>query len=872
VSQALDAGGAGLTASEARDRLARSGPNVVSRQPRPPVWRRTLRALRDPLVLVLLAAAVLTTATGDVPDTVVILLVVVVNTSVAVWQEFRADRAVSALSQMAAPTTRVLRDGRPQVVPAAEVVPGDVVLLGEGDIVPADGQVLSTAALRVDESALTGESVAVDKSDGAIADDAGLVWAGTTVVHGRGRVRITATGDDSALGRIARMLQVPSTATPMQRRMSQLSAILAAAVLVLCGVVLLLGLLRGQPLELMVLTAISLAVAAVPESLPVVVSLSLALAARRMARRNAIARDLAAVETLGSVTVLATDKTGTLTEGRMSVEEVWPAPGVDVRRLLRAVVLCNDAHLDDRAGHMGDPTEVALLLAARAGGVTHEQLEQDFPRVAEAPFDSVSKTMTTVHAARDGRRLVVVKGAPEALLVGRRLDDGAAAVEAGTRAARLAERGYRVLAVAEAPADEDDHGGLLTLLGLVALHDPPRGAARSTIAACRSAGIRPVLVTGDHAATAAAIAAHVGIGPGPAIDLGTLGGRGVSDVADRAVLARATPAQKLDAVRAWQAGGQVVAMTGDGVNDGPALRRADIGVAMGRRGTEVARQAADLVLADDDLGTVVAAVEEGRRVYANVRRFLLYGLSGGAAEILVMLAGPAIGIALPLLPAQILWVNLLTHSLAGTALGAEPAEAGSMTRPPRNPAEGVLGGGLWWRILLVATGVAALSLAAGSAVGGPEPVLRSTVLVTLGAGQLGVALGAGVGAARGGDRNVALPLTVVAAALLLALAVLAPPLQALLGTAAVPAPAWWAAAATGLAGWLAARLLTGGRHHATRRSDPVAAAERQEEGVRRPGDECRAQGEPRPPALAGEPHVLAEEAGDRGGDRDDRGP
>jgi Ca2+-transporting ATPase len=811
VSEALAAGAAGLTTSEARERFARNGPNVVSRQPRPPVWRRTVRALRDPLVLVLLSAAVLTTVTGDVPDTVVILLVVVVNTSVAVWQEIRADRAVSALSEMAAPTTRVLRDGRPQVVPAAEVVPGDVVLLGEGDVVPADGQVLSTAALRLDESALTGESVAVDKVHGALADDAGRVWAGTTVVHGRGRVLVTATGDDSTLGRIARMLQVPSTATPMQRRMSQLSAILAAAVLVLCGVVLLLGLLRGQPLELMVLTAISLAVAAVPESLPVVVSLSLALAARRMARRNAIARDLAAVETLGSVTVLATDKTGTLTEGRMSVEEVWPAPGVDVRRLLRAVVLCNDAHLDDRAGHMGDPTEVALLLAARSGGVTRDEVDRDFPRVAEVPFDSVSKTMTTVHATPEGRRIAVLKGAPEALLVGHRPGDGAAAAEAGLRAARLADRGYRVLAVAEAPADEDDAGGRLTLLGLVALHDPPREAARRTIAACRSAGIRPVLVTGDHAATAAAIAAHVGIGPGPAVDLSTLGGCSVPDVADRAVFARATPAQKLDAVRAWQAGGHVVAMTGDGVNDGPALRSADIGVAMGQRGTEVARQAADLVLADDDLGTVVAAVEEGRRVYANVRRFLLYGLSGGAAEILVMLAGPAVGIALPLLPAQILWVNLLTHSLAGTALGAEPAEAGSMTRPPRNPAEGVLGGGLWWRILLVAAGVAMFSLAAGVAVGGAGPALRSAVLVTLGAGQLGVALGAGVRRTRGGPGNRALPATVAAAAVLLAAAVLAPPLQALLGTAVPPATGWWWAGASGVAGFLAARRLTGRR-------------------------------------------------------------
>jgi Ca2+-transporting ATPase len=803
----------GLTGDEAAERLRRYGPNLVSRPPRRPLLGRVVRSLREPLVLVLLAAAVLTTLTGDLPDTVVILLVVAVNTTVAVWQEVRADRAVTALSSLAAPTTHVVRDGRRQQVPAADVVPGDVVALAEGDIVPADGLLLVAEGLRADEAALTGESVAVDKQvtgDGGGA--AGTVSAGTTVVHGRGRALVTATGDESTLGRIARMLDVPPVATPMQRRMAQLSTSLAAVVLVGCGLVVGLGLLRGQPLELMLLTGISLAVAAVPESLPVVVTLSLALAARRMARRRAIVRNLAAVETLGSVTLLATDKTGTLTEGSMAVERLWCAPGTDETALLRAVVLCNDARLDggDGAAHIGDPTEVALLVAARRRGVEREDLAAELPRVAETPFDSSTKLMTTVHATADGHRRAVTKGAPESLLrpAGPLEDDDPVREEAVRRAHALAEEGYRVLAVAEGRQP-----GRQRLLGLVALHDPPRAAAGATVRACATAGIRPVLVTGDHPATAAAIAGRVGIpaGSGEVVDLAALAASGsdVEDVLGSSVLARATPGQKVDAVVGWQSAGEVVAMTGDGVNDGPALRRADIGVAMGGRGTEVARQAADLVLADDELGTVVSAVEEGRRVYANVRRFLLYGLSGGVAELLVMLAGPFVGIALPLLPAQILWVNLLTHSLAGTALGAEPVEAGTMTRPPRDPAEGVLGGGLWWRIGVVAVVLAAVSLLGGVGLarsgGYGLDVVRSTVLVALGAGQLGVALGAGARAARDGDRNPALLLTVLAAAALLAAAVLLPPLQQLLGTAPVPAEAWALGAVAAATGWGCAR-------------------------------------------------------------------
>ncbi len=798
VTAAATADPEGLGSAEADRLLRQHGPNALTELPRRPVWRRAARSLREPLVLVLLAAMVLTVVTRDLPDTLVILLVVLVNTGVSVWQEIRSDRAVDALNDMAAPTSRVVRDGREQAVQATVLVPGDLVVLGEGDVVPADALLVSAVGLRLDEAALTGESVPVDRETGE------PVLAGTTVVHGRGRALVTATGDASTLGRIAALMAGPKVATPMQRRMAQLSVVIAAVVVALSGLVLLIGLLRGQDLGTMLLTAVSLAVAAVPESLPVVVSLSLALAARRMARRHAVVRDLAAVETLGSVTVLATDKTGTLTEGSMTVDRTWVVAGVDEEDLLRAGVLCNDAVLGTVDEPLGDPTEVALLVAARSAGLEASEVSRGLRRVDEVPFDSRTKTMTTVHARQGVANLVVVKGAPEAVLSDPRLVATRSTREAERTASTWSGEGLRVLALAHGDSRR------LHLIGLVALLDPPREAAGRTVAACRAAGIRLVLVTGDHPATAAAVAARVGFDDGPSVDLAARGDEPLADVIDHTVLARATPEDKVEAVRLWQEQGHVVAMTGDGVNDGPALRRADIGVAMGRRGTEVARQSADLVLTDDDIGTVVDAVEEGRRVYANVRRFLLYGLSGGAAEVLVMLAGPFLGLALPLLPAQILWVNLVTHSLAGTALGAEPAEPGSMRRPPRDPAEGVLGDGLWWRISLLALVIGGFALASGVVVAASAEldVVRSTILVTVGAGQLGAALGARVRRVGPTDGNLALPLTVLAAAALLAAAVLLAPLQALLGTAPLTVQGWGWVVTTSVVGWVCARVLS----------------------------------------------------------------
>jgi Ca2+-transporting ATPase len=833
---------AGLSTAQAADRLARDGPNALPPARQAHLGQRIVLQLRDPLIMVLLVAAALTTATGDWADTGVILLVILVNTGAGIIQEVKADRAIAALGELAAPQARVVRDGQQRSIPAREVVTGDLLVLGEGEIVPADAAVVESAALLADEAALTGESVPVDKvacqpgqtaalsnrpaaeANGAAAGPDSMVSAGTVVVRGRGLAVVTATGARSAMGQVAALMAAGPVLTPLQRRLAGLGRVLALVAAVLSTAVLVIGLVRGQPAELMVITAISLVVAAVPESLPAVVTLALALGARRMAARHAVVRHLPAVETLGSVTVLATDKTGTLTEGVMTARSLWtvagdasiighgyaPGGGItraghllaardapDVAELLMAAALCNDATLRAPSGEtpawtaLGDPTEAALLAAARKLGLDTDTFRARFPRRAEVPFDSTRRRMTTVHNLPGGGLRIIVKGAPEVVLRSPLLRDAPDIVAcAARRAEQYARDGFRVLAIAQAdraaasqrdmtaPGLEQD----LQLIGLVAILDPPRAAAAGTIAECQAAGITPVLITGDHPATARSIATKLGIidDGQPVIDCHELPDSQTASLGEARVFARATPEQKLRIIQAHRRHGDVVAMTGDGVNDGPALRRADIGVAMGQRGTEVARQAADLVLANDDLGTVVAAAEEGRRVYANIRRFLLYALAGGTAEIIVMLAGPLVGLALPLLPAQILWINLLTHGLPGVALGGEPADPRAMRRPPRPPAESVLGARLWQRILRVGVAIAAVTLSValwGHATGRPW---QSMAFFALGTTQLAVAVAS---RARPGTWANPMLLVAVGGALLLQFAGLyLPPLQDLLGT------------------------------------------------------------------------------------------
>ncbi|MFH8893599.1 cation-translocating P-type ATPase [Streptomyces sp. NPDC017949] len=838
----------GLTQAEAEHRLVQYGRNEVE-PPRPtPLHRRVLAQLRDPLIMVLLGAALLTIAIGDHPDAVVIGLVVVFNTTVGVTQEVRADHAVAALSALSAPRARVLRDGAAYELSAALVVPGDSLLLGEGDIVAADADLTEASALLMDESMLTGESEPVAKTT------RDTISAGTVVVRGRGVATATATGSASALGRIAALLDGEHGPTPLQRRLASLGRILAAVTLGLCVLFFALGLVRGLGVSTMAVTAISLAVAAVPESLPAVVTLALALGARRMAARGALVRRLPAVETLGSVSVLATDKTGTLTEGRMVVQRVWtPSGAADVsgsgyephgdltrtgrsltpeqlrplQELLTTAALCNDASLkppqssSDAWTAVGDPMEAALLAAAaKADCPDPAELHRDCPRIAEAPFDSLRKRMTTLHHLPDGNVLVCLKGAPETVLAPMVLAEPPEILDqAHGQAAELAAHGFRVLAVAgtellswHPPAAEAEHG--LRLLGLIAISDPPKATAATTLAACRTAGITPVMITGDHPATAHAIAVRIGLvedGPADAVVTGSdLAAAPDTDLTRVRVFARTDPQQKLDIIHAWRDRGAVTAMTGDGVNDGPALREADIGVAMGARGTEVARQAADLVLTDDELSTVVTAVEEGRRVYDNIRRFLVYAMAGGTAEILVMLAGPLLGLALPLRAGQILWINLLTHGLTGVAMGAEPASPEAMQRPPRPPGQHILAAGVWQRLLVLAIAVSAFSLLAGIGARAMGLPWQSVLFLSLLGAQLGVALG--LRARLLTTRNLFLPASVAASALLAMAALHVPALQSLLDTQ----PVGWAgtglATAAALAAFIAARLLRGAFH------------------------------------------------------------
>jgi Ca2+-transporting ATPase len=796
----------GLTSAEAADRLTADGPNTVAAPAPRRLPARVGRQLADPLIALLLVAAVVTALLDDLPDTAVILLVVIVNTLIGVVQEIRADKAIAALDQLAAPTARVVRDGADRIVPAAELVTGDLVRLEAGDIVPADLALVDVQRAGFDESALTGESVPVHRDTG---EDAG---AGTVLTTGRAAGLVVRTGAASSLGRISALVsRTRPGLTPLQRRLAALGRVLGATAVAVSGIVFALGVLAGEPVARMAITAVSLVVAAVPESLPAVVTLALALGARRMAHTRAIPRRLHAVETLGSVTVIASDKTGTLTQNRMSVQQAVTAdgtrytisgagysPGGEVRRddrpasasddlqaLARAGLLCNDADLIPPAGERsdwaaaGDPMEAALVaLAARCGLATGPERAGN-PRVAEHPFDQASRRMTTVHRLPTGDFLVVSKGAPESLLDA---DSDATLLDA---AAALAADGLRVLAISAAtvavapdPADPPT----LRRLGLVGIGDPLRDTARDTAAAFEAAGVRLVLITGDHPVTAAAIGAQLGIlNPGDRVARGDAGPLTADDIDQARVYARIQPEQKLDIIAELQRRGEVVAMTGDGVNDAPALRRADIGVAMGG-GTEVARQAAELVLVDDNLATVSAAIGEGRRIYDNIRRFLRYALSGGIAELLVMLAGPFLGLPLPLLPGQLLWVNLLTHGIPGVAMGAEPAEAGVLRRRPRSPQESVLGDGLLRSVLIGGLVVATVVLGAGVTAHQLGRPWQSIMFVVLGLAQLGVALAVRATPEPGTKRNWSLLWAVAVSGVLQIGGVLLGPLQTLLGT------------------------------------------------------------------------------------------
>jgi Ca2+-transporting ATPase len=742
----------GLSTAEASARLAIHGANQIRQAGRHGVLRLALAQFTDLMVLILLAAAGVAALAGDALDAGVILAIVVLNAAIGWLQSVRAERAIAELRRLAALRAIVIRSGEAREIAASELVPGDLVLLEAGAVVPADLRLLAAHQLRIDESALTGESVPVDKTTAPLEDTelplaerSCMAFKGSSTSHGRGRGVVVATGMATELGHIAGLLaDVPPVPTPLQQRLARFGRQLALAVLGICLLVFATGLLRGEPALLMLLTALSLAVAAIPEALPAVVTMMLALGARSMAARHALVRRLPAVETLGSVSCICTDKTGTLTSNAMQVVELsigtsptrlaaahgWPSAADP---LLRAAALCNDARAGSDGSVLGDPTEIALWQAAAAAGLHKTALEQQMPHCREVPFDSERKRMTTIHRAPDHGYVALTKGAPESVLprcassAGQPLGD--AAREASLALAeRMAADGLRVLALAwrrwetlpEAHADTVERE--LDLLGLVGLLDPPRPEARTAVDTCATAGIRVVMITGDHPSTAAAIARQLGM-----FEAGdqVLTGRELATMDDDALLAavdgvriyaRVDPAQKIRIVQAIASTGRYVAMTGDGINDAPALAAADIGVAMGRGGTDVAREAASLVLLDDNFATIVAAVEEGRRIFDNVRKFVRYVLACNAAEILVILLAPLLGLPAPLLPIHILWINLVTDGLPGLALAAEPAERGIMHRPPRPHGESLFAGGSWqhivWVGLLMAT--ATLLLQAGA--------------------------------------------------------------------------------------------------------------------------------------------------------------
>lgn len=747
----------GLGDDDVAARQASHGPNRLPEAPPRPLWWRLLDPFRDVMVVVLLAAALISGAIGEVADTVAILVIVLLNAGIGLWQEWQADRALQALGRMAAPQATVRRaGGQLRQVASEDLVPGDVVLLEAGQRVPADLRLHQVARLKVDESALTGESVTVEKTtaalpegEPALGDRHNMAWQGTLVTHGHAEGLVVATGRHTELGRVAALLQrTERRLTPLQQRLAAFGRRIAWVVLAICTLVFALGVLRGEPVLGMALTAISLAVAAIPEALPAVVTVLLALGARRLVAVHALVRRLPSVETLGSVTVICSDKTGTLTQNRMQLRThavFVPEPVA----LWTAAVLCNDARAGG-SGWVGDPTETALLQAAEAAGVEVAAHQAAAPRRHEWPFDAERKRMATLHDAPSGGWVLWVKGAPETVLPRCRLagdDPGALALAQSTSDAWAAE-GLRVLALARRHVDDlsratawdaDQAEQALELVGLVGLMDPPRPEARAAVAECRAAGIRPVMITGDHPATALAIARELGIvahtGGGRVVTGPELAGLDdtalAATVREVAVYARTDPAQKIRIVQALQAQGQFVAMTGDGVNDAPALRQADIGVAMGLGGTDVAREAASLVLLDDHFATIVGAVREGRRIFDNIRKFVRYALTGNSGEIWVLFLAPLVGLPMPLAPLHILWVNLVTDGLPGLALATEPAEGGVMRRPPRAPDESVLAGGLWQHTLWVGLlmGGLCLALQAWALHGDPGSTARAQTLV-----------------------------------------------------------------------------------------------------------------------------------------------
>ena len=775
----------GLAPSEARERLARMGPNELERRRRPRYAAILLRQFVDPLVALLVAAAVMSAAVGEGVDAVAIAVIVVLNAALGFAQETGAERDILALRTTLRRWANVIRDGREHELPGAEVVPGDLVVLREGDRVPADGRITMAAGLAVDESMLTGESLPVDKATRAVeaatplAERISLVFAGTGVTRGRGRFLVTATGPRAEVGRIAALAErAEPPPTPLQRRLAGLTRTMVVAGMVITAGLAGVRLAQGASLESAVLLGIAVAVAAVPEGLAATVTIALAIGGRRMAARGAIVRRLPAVEALGSTTVVASDKTGTLTRNELTLRAIAPAAPYGERDVLEAVVLCSTAELVSAEGErrvVGDPIDGALVLAAAEHGLSPTELRASRRPILELPFDADRRRMTVAYEDED-RVHAFVKGAPEVVLARARARSAEPA-RLAQRAEEWAREGLRVLAVAErwlTRAESEDPDRLereLDPVGLVAFHDPLRPGAGDAIRAARGAGLQVRILTGDHPEVASSVARALELPPA-------------------AVAARVTPAQKLRLVEDLQAEGEVVAVTGDGINDAPALRRADVGVAMGRSGTEAAREAADVVLTDDDFTTIVAAIREGRAIADNVRKFVAFLLSANLGEVLAFAIAVLAGLGAPLTIVQVLTVNVLTDGLPAVALARDPAAPDVMERPPERGTR-LFPRASWTALGLVGTVVGASAIAAflaGRAI--DRDVAQTMVFVTLSLGELILvfAVRSPLRAAWDERRNGLLLAAVVAATMLLGLAVYLPALHDPIGTQALDAP------------------------------------------------------------------------------------
>ncbi len=750
----------GLTGAEAAKRQLKFGPNELVEKPPTSPWVLFLHQFRDLMILILAAAAVISGWMGDLTDTAIILVIVVLNAVIGFVQEYRAEKALGALKKMTVTKAVVIRDGLHQVIAAADLVPGDVVIVEAGNIVPADIRLFEVSSFRVDESTLTGESVPVDKNaetiidlDAPLGDQVNMAFKGTLATHGRSHGLVTATGMATELGKIAGLLQEDESATPLQQRMARFGKNLSYIILIICVVLFLTGVLRGEEPFQILLVSVSLAVAAIPEALPALITIALSRGASRLALQHALIRKLPAVETLGSVTYICSDKTGTLTQNRMRATEIFEHVKAEENGdslFWTGVALNHNVKFNELNEPFGEPTEIALVERAidELSFELYFELLDRFPRADEIPFDSDRKCMTTVHRTSDGF-LIVTKGASEAIVDV--LSDSEEADLVRSVSERWAERGMRVLAygfkkvpsLPEPMTCEIAEIGL-SLLGLVGLIDPARVEARQAIDECRTAGITPVMITGDHPLTAKAIAREIGILDEHGL---VLTGTELKQLSDDAfclqvertqVYARVSPDQKLRIVRALQKKGHFAAMTGDGVNDAPSLRAANIGIAMGINGTDVSKEAADMILLDDNFATIVTAVKEGRRIFDNIRKFVKYIMTCNGAEILTISLPPLFGLPIPLLPIHILWINLVTDGLPALAIAGEKAEADVMKRPPRPVNESLFSDGVGYHIVWVGILMAAVTIGTQAvAIGIGSPNWQTMVFTVLSVSQLG---------------------------------------------------------------------------------------------------------------------------------------